>query len=66
MTLEKIPFFSGCIESIANGAPIEEKQTQEIYDKIKVYKDIYLKKYIYINYINIYLYIKKKFYQKYI
>jgi len=35
MTIEKIPFFSGCIESIANGSPIEENQTQEIYDKIK-------------------------------
>jgi len=36
MTIEKMPFFSGCIESIANGSPIEENQTQEIYDKIKV------------------------------
>ncbi|ORX48118.1 hypothetical protein BCR36DRAFT_413269 [Piromyces finnis] len=35
MTIEKIPFFSGCIEAIANGFPIEEKQTQDIYDKIK-------------------------------
>jgi len=36
MTIEKIPFFSGCIESIANGFPVDEKQTQDIYNKIKV------------------------------
>jgi len=35
MTIEKIPFFSRCIESLTNGSPIEEKQIQDIYDKIK-------------------------------